>query len=363
MCPLDGRQERPISILNRLWRQESLSEPKYSSCCGVSIVLNTRQCLQGMLTKHGKLRVQESKGLAVDPRILCWFNPPDHSLIRMSEPKLATFLINLNRSQDRLAYSKLEFERYGMDFTRIEAVDGEQLDIADYPQATRNGWHYHTPLTINEIACYQSHLIALERFLDSDATHAMILEDDFAFVENPLPCLNSLMKIDDWDIVKLYNWKKRQWKKLFASFVTEQQTPFSLYFNASTAICNTAQIFSRSGAEKFLAKKKHFIRPVDVELKHYWEQNLRIKSLSPPIVTEHKETQPLSTIGHTRSEKSLRAFVWRMKYFFHYGGLKFAYYALTSEVKEAAEPAPSVGTRQRVGTHSVADTSAPLMNQ
>ena len=285
----------------------------------------------------------------------------------MPEPKLATYVINLNRSPDRLAYSKLEFERYGIDYTRIEAIDGQQLDIADYPQATRNAWFYHTPLTINEIACYQSHLIALQSFLDSDATHALILEDDFAFVENPLPCLNSLMKIDDWDIVKLYNWKKRQWKKLFASFVTEEQMPFSLYFNASTAICNTAQIFSRSGAEKFLAKKNHFIRPVDVELKHYWEDNLRIKSLCPPIVTEHKETQPLSTIGHARSEKSLPAFLSRMKYFFHYGILKIVNYALTPEVKQATSPAPSPSLvtepRSGISANQVSDPNTPLLHQ
>ena len=60
----------------------------------------------------------------------------------MSEQKLATYLINLDRSQDRLEYSKLEFERYGMDFTRIQAIDGLDLDIADYPQATRNNWLY-----------------------------------------------------------------------------------------------------------------------------------------------------------------------------------------------------------------------------
>ena len=282
----------------------------------------------------------------------------------MSEPKLETYLINLDRSQDRLAYSKLEFERYGIEYTRIEAVDGQQLDIADYPQATRNAWFYHTPLTINEIACYQSHLNALQSFLDSDATHAMILEDDFAFAKDPLPCLNSLMEIDDWDIVKLYNWKKRKWKKLFASFVTEDQSSFSLYFNASTAICNTAQIFSRSGAEKFLAKKNHFYRPVDVELKHYWEQNLRIKSLCPPIVTEHKQTQPLSTIGHARSEKSLPSFVWRMKYFFHYGVLKFVNYALTPEgQQQGASASHLVESRQRIAANPAPETSSPLLHQ
>ena len=291
----------------------------------------------------------------------------EHSLIHMPEPKLATYVINLNRSQDRLAYSKLEFDQYGIDYIRIEAVDGQQLDIEDYPQATRNAWFYHTPLTINEIACYLSHLKALKSFLDSDATHAMILEDDFAFVENPLPCLNSLMEIDDWDIVKLYNWKKRQLKKLFASFVTDDQAPFSLYFHASTAICNTAQMFSRAGAEKFLAKKNHFYRPVDVELKHYWEQNLRIKSLSPPIVTEHKATQPLSTIGHARSEKTLPAFLWRMKYFFHYGILKFVNYALTPEVKQATSQPPSpsrvVEPRPRIAANQVSDPNAPLLHQ
>ena len=255
----------------------------------------------------------------------------DVHFICMSEHKLATYLINLDRSRDRLEYSKLEFERYGMDFTRIQAIDGLDLDIADYPQATRNAWAYHTPLSVNEVACYMSHLKALRSFLDSDATHGMILEDDFAFVEDPMPCLRSLMELDDWDIVKLYNWKKRRLKKYFTSFMTDQRKPYSLYFNASTAICNTGQIFSRSGAEKFVAKKNHFYRPVDVELKHYWEQDLRIKSLCPPIITENKETQPLSTIGHEKSEESLPAFAWRMKYFVHFGVLKFVNYARASE--------------------------------
>ena len=249
----------------------------------------------------------------------------------MSEHKLATFLINLDRSPDRLAYSNLEFERYGIDYTRVQAIDGQQLDIADYPQATHNAWSYHTPLTINEVACYLSHLKALKSFLASDATHGMILEDDFAFIENPLPCIDSLMDIKGWDIVKIYNWKKRRLKKYFTSFTTEQQTPYSLYFNASTAICNTGQIFTRRGAEKFLAKKDHLYRPVDVELKHYWEQSLRIKSLCPPIVTEHKQTQPESTIGHDKPKKTLPSLLWRMRYTVHYGTLKLLNYAITPE--------------------------------
>lgn len=253
-----------------------------------------------------------------------YWSPNGISKSAQPPQKLATFLINLDRSPERLKFSQEEFARYNIHFERIQAIDGNDLNINDYPEAQENSAYYHTPLTINEIACYQSHIKALKEFLRTDATHAFILEDDFKFTTNPIPPIESLMAIRDWDITKLYQWKKRKLKKLQTNFTTNchDKNQHQLYFNASTAICNTAQIFTRNAAHKFLSKDHKFTRPMDVELKYYWEYKLKICSLCPPIITEHKETQPCSTIGHLKAQRCISSKLQRLHYTFSFGCAK-----------------------------------------
>ena len=226
-----------------------------------------------------------------------------------------TYLINLDRSPERLEYSAQEFKKHGIEYERVQAIDGQDLDINDYPQATANSAYYHTPLSANEVACYLSHIKCLELFLASDAEHALITEDDFRFLRDPTCCLNILAKVQNWDIVKLYSFKKRKLQKHRQSFTVESMEDYcSLAFCASTAICNTSQFFTRAGAEKFLAHKRFFRRPVDVDLKHYWERDLKILSIDPPVVAEHVMTQPISTIGHTKPKATLRTRAKKLRY-------------------------------------------------
>jgi GR25 family glycosyltransferase involved in LPS biosynthesis len=75
-------------------------------------------------------------------------------------------LINLESRPDRLETSTIQFRNVGMDFQRIEAIEGKSLPDNRF-------------LTSNVLACWQSHLLAYETFLLSKAAYALILEDDF----------------------------------------------------------------------------------------------------------------------------------------------------------------------------------------
>ena len=58
-------------------------------------------------------------------------------------------------------------------------------------------------------------------------------------------------------------------------------------------------------------------RPVDVQLKHWWEGDLDILTVSPSPVAEHDEHGASSTIGNRRSQGllyHLRKFRYRMGY-------------------------------------------------
>ncbi len=76
-------------------------------------------------------------------------------------------VINLKRRPDRLARISRALLQSHTEFERIEAVDGQELTEASSPI-----------LRPGEVACWQSHVKALRRFLDSDWSEALILEDD-----------------------------------------------------------------------------------------------------------------------------------------------------------------------------------------
>jgi glycosyl transferase family 25 len=94
---------------------------------------------------------------------------------------MRVFLINLDRSADRLALMAGDLDRLGLAWERLVGVDGATLALPDarIDEAAFRRRH-HAVLRRGEIGCYLSHHAALLRFLASDANAGLILEDDVA---------------------------------------------------------------------------------------------------------------------------------------------------------------------------------------
>ncbi|MCG5235044.1 glycosyltransferase family 25 protein [Xanthobacter oligotrophicus] len=95
---------------------------------------------------------------------------------------MLVLLINLARRPDHLAFVRNQLDALGIAFERIDAIDGRAVDVGP-------GTDLISPV---ERACALSHRKAWMRFLDSDASHCLILEDDVLiapqmkrFVEDP----------------------------------------------------------------------------------------------------------------------------------------------------------------------------------
>ena len=88
----------------------------------------------------------------------------------------------------------------------------------------------------------------------------------------------------------------------------------------SVAICNLGQVYTRAGAKKVLNSCKEIKRPLDVELKHYWEHDLRIFAVYPMVVA-HAATAQDTTIGSRKRNGTLMACSKKQAYHF-----KFAIY-------------------------------------
>lgn len=119
---------------------------------------------------------------------------------------MQTWVINLDRSPQRLARISSQLQGLGMGFTRVAAVDARaltedqrrQLDEAEFHRK-----HGMTPV-MGELGCYLSHVRVMELFLASQAHFALVLEDDVLLHASLPPVLAGLMQHPGrWDVAKL----------------------------------------------------------------------------------------------------------------------------------------------------------------
>jgi glycosyl transferase family 25 len=90
--------------------------------------------------------------------------------------KMKVFIISLERVRERRLESIRLIKLSGLPFELIDAFDGRSTP--DLPRSPSAWWG----LKNTEVACYLSHMRALQRIVDYDLPFAIILEDDFEYV-------------------------------------------------------------------------------------------------------------------------------------------------------------------------------------
>lgn len=96
------------------------------------------------------------------------------------------YCVNLDRSPHRWQFMLEQFDRLGLEFERISAVDGRtinQENLAKFADVSRvNDWP--DLMTPNAIACSLSHVKAYRRFLEEGAPFAIFMEDDIVLSDD-----------------------------------------------------------------------------------------------------------------------------------------------------------------------------------
>lgn len=172
---------------------------------------------------------------------------------------MKAFVINLDRDRTRWQSTSRLLQGLGLDVERVTAVDGQEEGGRDT--------HF---LSAGEQGCFQSHLKALERFLESGLPIALIFEDDIGTtldanslahkVQTALPLL------DTYDLIYL--------GKCFCECGTLTEVAPGLY-STWGALCLHAYMVSRRGALSLLKVARdphHYLRdPIDLV---YYRQTL-----------------------------------------------------------------------------------------
>lgn len=214
---------------------------------------------------------------------------------------LPVFLINLDRSPDRLVRATADLQSLGLDPIRIAAVDGALLDLTnrtDYDEkpAIRA---LNRPLLVSEIGCYLSHIAAAQAFVASQAQFGLVFEDDFA----PIP--NSKV-----DLVALFDWlpTSGNWDLFNAGRDAKSLRRIIFQLPSGRKICRadyfpvttSALLWSRQGAQKFLAQHDKMAMPVDVYLQTWCTANGSGLACSPALFGV---TGAASLIGDSKTER------------------------------------------------------------
>jgi glycosyl transferase family 25 len=212
---------------------------------------------------------------------------------------LPIVFINLDRDAERRTRLLAELQQIDMPSERFPAVWW-----ADVPAEQARRWYndelnarqYYKPLRNGEKGCYASHIGAWQQLLASDAPALVVLEDDvrltpqFAEVVSAIAALN-----EPWDMVKLLGRDREK---------TRSQRPLvpgtALVDYSRVPSMTAGYVVSRAGAAKLLAHRQPFGRPIDVDLRFWWEcDQLRILGVSPSAIALD-DTSEVSSIWDTR---------------------------------------------------------------
>jgi len=98
--------------------------------------------------------------------------------------KIKHYVINLDRSPERLSNISAQCKKYNIDFVRISAFDGSTLDLEKLADDTACRYEMGRSIQPGEVGCFLSHKKALDAFLSSEDEFAVILEDDAILSKN-----------------------------------------------------------------------------------------------------------------------------------------------------------------------------------
>jgi glycosyl transferase family 25 len=233
------------------------------------------------------------------------------------------FVINLDRSASRLGHVERQIHSAGLEFERIPGIDGRELPDAEIARlCPDNSSCFYAPLRPGEVGCYLSHLRALQVAEARGLDRFVVFEDDFELEPGFADCLRDLcvqgVKLPD--AVKLHGRRGR------GEVVATLPSGRHVVRSSSPPICTVATLWTIAGARKLVSASQTLRRPIDVELKHWWETNLDVVWVAPPPVRDSSVLMSASTIG-SRKVRGAGARLRQLDYRLRYAARREAHFA------------------------------------
>ena len=254
--------------------------------------------------------------------------------------RLLTLVINLDRAVERRARITKQLLDLGLPWTRLPAVDARQLTDAQRAMLDIPAYHrkHGMATLLGELGCYLSHVEAMRVFLGSDASYALIFEDDVLTGPQLPGVLQSLIEHPNrWDMVRLSAVHSGTPVPVLRLTATH-----SLSVMLSRCAGSSAYLINRHAAETCVAGLLPMSLPYDHVFDHGWRWGLKVRLVSPPPC-QHDNQITTTIVGDPGSPA--RKFHWSRRwstYVYRLGNeLRRLHYGLRELWRERrAAPAP-----------------------
>jgi glycosyl transferase family 25 len=174
---------------------------------------------------------------------------------------LKAYLINLDRSEDRLAHMRQQLGRLGVDFERIAAIDGAVMAEDALAAFQRARPSKHEGWLPGEVGCFLSHFEAWSRIAAGEEPWGAVFEDDLRVS----PDLPRLLASPDWipadaDAVRLEANRSMRLRRPRRIAVTPGR---HLFTAVSGTTGSGAYVLSRAAAERLIQTPTEMHSSVD----------------------------------------------------------------------------------------------------
>lgn len=213
---------------------------------------------------------------------------------------IPVYILNLDRSPERLSCMQRQCRGLGIAYERVRGVDGVKVPAHLAEQFEKSA------LSPGEIGAYASHMLAWERLIcDSDHPYAVILEDDAELAADLMMSIEQTIAWlpADWGVVQLYGAPNREAKLLHRLRTNRWVVRHSRIPSGAVAY-----LISRRGAQAMLRPaRRHW--PVDTDLRRPWHFGVDTYGIVPAPVT-HSDLFSSTVLAY--GERSRRRRGWRL---------------------------------------------------
>jgi len=195
-----------------------------------------------------------------------------------------TLVISLRESNARRQKIAERLEAIGLSYRIVDAILGSSLpelrltEIAPVRFMARFG----RDLGPGEIGCSLSHKLALEAFLSSDDSIALILEDDAVVPCNLIEAIGALVERlpDGWGLLKIGGIGGVRGR------LVHETSYGKIIHTPATTVCSHAYITSRTGAALLLSAMLPVRFPYDIYLRDVYRHRATTYEVVPALVEQ-----------------------------------------------------------------------------
>ncbi|AKK20653.1 glycosyltransferase family 25 protein [Candidatus Liberibacter africanus] len=151
-------------------------------------------------------------------------------------------------------------------------------------------------LSLPEIGCYISHINLWKKIAASSSLGAIILEDDADFKEGFSALILHLSKCDISNVIIKFDALRRKPKK--TDYLCKVPGNFNIIQPRILSSRTTGYFIGKKAATDLLNIRRNIYRPIDMDMKHWWEHNI------PSLVTEPGAVYEAINTNDSSIEKS-----------------------------------------------------------